>query len=76
VAGERPVMRHAMHVRKHFERQLVDGIKILFDREAWVLLIPSKEHEILPFSSEAGHREGRKLASEYEEKVVEWRDNA
>jgi mannose-1-phosphate guanylyltransferase/phosphomannomutase len=71
------IMRHAMHASEEFERQLVDGIKILFDLGTWVLLVPSKEHEIFTVYSEARTQEdAERLASEYEEKVVGWRDNA
>lgn len=71
------IMRHAMHASEEFERQLVDGIKILYNRETWVLLVPSKEHEIFTVYSEARtQEEAERLASEYEEKVVGWRDNA
>ena len=71
------VMRHAMHASEEFERQLVDGIKILFAADTWVLLIPSKEHEVFTVFAEAPTaEEAARLASEYEEKVVAWRDNA
>lgn len=71
------VMRQAMHASEALTRQLVDGIKILLDRETWVLLVPSKEHEIFTVHTEARSQEDAdRLAGEYEEKVVAWRDNA
>ncbi|MFA6232585.1 MAG: sugar phosphate nucleotidyltransferase [Bacteroidota bacterium] len=71
------VMRYAMNASESHDRQLVDGIKILFARDTWVLLIPSKEHEVFMVYSEAGTQaEADRLAAEYEEKVVQWRDNA
>ncbi|MFZ1729252.1 MAG: sugar phosphate nucleotidyltransferase [Bacteroidota bacterium] len=71
------VMRFAMNESENHERQLIDGIKILFARDTWVLLIPSKEHEVFMVYSEAPTQEhADRLASEFEEKVVQWRDNA
>lgn len=71
------VMRFAMNASEQHERQLVDGIKILFAKDTWVLLIPSKEHEVFMVYSEAPTQEqADQIASEYEEKVVQWRDNA
>jgi mannose-1-phosphate guanylyltransferase / phosphomannomutase len=70
------VMRYAMHESENQRRELIDGIKILFDGAAWVLLLPSKEHEEFYIFVEAEHREhAERLAREYEEKVVRWRDN-
>lgn len=71
------VMRHAMHASEGHERQLVDGIKILFARDTWVLLLPSKEHEVFTVYAEAPDAvEAERMAAEYEEKVVAWRDIA
>jgi mannose-1-phosphate guanylyltransferase/phosphomannomutase len=71
------VMRFAMNESEQYDRHLVDGIKILFARDTWVLLIPSKEHEVFMVYSEAPTQEhADRLSSEYEEKVVQWRDNA
>lgn len=71
------VMRNAMHASEQFERELVDGIKILFEPHTWVLLIPSKEHEIFTVFAEAPTKEtADSLTAEYESKVVQWRDNA
>ncbi|MBE0645103.1 MAG: NTP transferase domain-containing protein [Bacteroidetes bacterium] len=71
------VMRFAMNASEQHERQLIDGIKILFARHTWVLLVPSKEHEVFMVYTEATtQEEADRLASEYEEKVVQWRDNA
>lgn len=70
------VMRHAMNASEPYERQLVDGIKIVFARHTWVLLIPSKEHEFFLVNAEAPtQEEASRLAAEFEEKVAEWRDN-
>lgn len=70
------VMRHAMHASEGFERTLVDGIKIHVDARTWVLLVPSKEHEIFTVIVEAENADhAAALASEYEQKVVQWRDN-
>jgi mannose-1-phosphate guanylyltransferase/phosphomannomutase len=71
------VMRFAMNASENHDRLLIDGIKILFARDTWVLLVPSKEHEIFMVYAEAtSQEEADRLASEYEERVVQWRDNA
>jgi mannose-1-phosphate guanylyltransferase/phosphomannomutase len=71
------VMRHAMHASEEYERTLIDGIKIHFDPLTWVLLVPSKEHELFTVMVEAETEErAMALQSEYEQKVVQWRDNA
>ncbi len=71
------VMRFAMNASENHDRVLIDGIKILFSRDTWVLLVPSKEHEVFMVYAEAGTKEeANRLASEYEERVVQWRDNA
>ncbi|PLX22647.1 MAG: nucleotidyltransferase [Ignavibacteria bacterium] len=71
------VMRHAMHASEGMERKLVDGIKIHYDRDTWVLLVPSKEHELFDVHVEAQTPErANELAEEYSQKVAQWRDNA
>jgi mannose-1-phosphate guanylyltransferase/phosphomannomutase len=70
------VMRHAMHHSEKFTRMLVDGIKIVFDERTSVLLLPNKEHPLFQVYVEADSSEKlHALASEYQEKVVQWRDN-
>ncbi len=70
------VMRHAMRHSEQFQRLLVDGIKILFDDRTSVLLLPSKEHPIFTVHAEASSPDRRDaLLAEYQEKVVQWRDN-
>ena len=71
------VMRNAMHASEGHDRQLIDGIKIQFDPRTWVLLLPSKEHEIFTVMVEAETWErAAELEAEFEQKVVQWRDNA
>ncbi len=59
-------------------RLLVDGIKISYDepgRHTAILLIPDKEHPLFHINAEAPEvRRARELASEYEHKIVRWRD--
>lgn len=71
------VMRLAMNESEGKQRQLVDGIKIIFSENSWVLLLPSKEHELFTVMVEAETPDGAmQLLAEYEQKVVQWRDNA
>jgi mannose-1-phosphate guanylyltransferase/phosphomannomutase len=70
------VMRHAMHASEEYERKLVDGIKIHYERDCWILLVPSKEHEQFEVLVEAQTPERmNELADEYAQKVAQWRDN-
>jgi mannose-1-phosphate guanylyltransferase / phosphomannomutase len=70
------VMRHAMRDSEQQTRQLIDGIKILFDTRNWVLLLPSKDSPQFHIYAEADTRErAEAIASEYEAKVVRWREN-
>jgi mannose-1-phosphate guanylyltransferase/phosphomannomutase len=70
------VMRHAMEFASNFDPILIDGIKMQFDPHHSVLLLPSKEESIFHVFVEARTPEGRdRMAYEYEEKVVHWRDN-
>jgi mannose-1-phosphate guanylyltransferase / phosphomannomutase len=71
------VMRMAMHDSEPAPRELVDGIKVLLGEHTWVLLLPSKEHELFHVYVEAQSLEqAERIAAEYEQKVVQWRDNA
>jgi len=70
------VMRHAMRDSEGSSRLLIDGIRILFDKRTWALLLPSKEHSLFHVYVEAPTQErAHALADEYAEKVVYWRDN-
>jgi len=70
------VMRHAMHESKTMRRELIDGIKIYIDDWTWVLLLPSKEHELFSILVEARDAaRAETVAKEYESKVVQWREN-
>ncbi len=70
------IMRYAMHESEAYDRQLVDGIKILLEGSAWVLLLPSKEHEEFYIFVEAETKDrAEHIAREYEQKVVQWREN-
>jgi mannose-1-phosphate guanylyltransferase/phosphomannomutase len=70
------VMRHAMRDSEGQTRQLIDGIKILFDARNWVLLLPSKDSPQFHIYVEAeSHERAYAIADEYEAKVVRWREN-
>ncbi len=70
------VMRYAMRETDHFQRLLIDGIKIHFDLRNWVHLLPSKEFPQFHVAVEADSQERAKaLVDEYVMKVGQWRDN-
>lgn len=72
------VMRNIMHATDGMKRDLVDGVKIYFDDEKVgisALLIPDKERPLFHVSTEAYKSEAAEsLATEYERKIVQWRD--
>lgn len=68
-------MRHAMEHSEGMTRQLIDGVKIWLGDRDWVLLIPDKERprfHVLVETDDAD--KSAKLASEYEKKVKEWKE--
>ena len=69
------VMRRIMHDSDGNRRDLVDGVKIYLEGGSSALLIPDKERPLFHINTEARTREiADRLASEYEKKVMSWRD--
>ena len=72
------VMRRIMSDSDGRRRELVDGVKIyLEDRHAGAsaLLIPDKERPLFHINTEARDQDtAEKLASQYEQKLIKWRD--
>ena len=72
------VMRHIMLDSDGMRRDLVDGVKVYLDREnrgASALLIPDKERPLFHINAEADDRQtAEAIATEYEKKVIRWRD--
>jgi len=68
------VMRNAMKASETEHRQLIDGIRILFDDIDWVLILPDKERAAVHIYAEAKEKStAEQLLNEYEQKVVMWR---
>jgi mannose-1-phosphate guanylyltransferase/phosphomannomutase len=66
------VMRHLIEDSKNERRQLVDGVRILFDN-AWILVVPDQELPQFHLTTEADSRErADRLLAEYEAKILEW----
>jgi mannose-1-phosphate guanylyltransferase / phosphomannomutase len=72
------VMRRIMRDSEGMRRDLVDGVKIYPDNSypgASTLLIPDKERPLFHINAEAKDRQAAEaLATEYEKKVIRWRD--
>lgn len=72
------VMRNIMRDSEGLRRDLVDGVKIYFDGEfegASTLLIPDKERPLFHINAEARDQGmADRLATQYEKKVIKWRD--
>jgi phosphomannomutase len=72
-------MRHIMYDTEGKRRDLVDGVKVyLDDRPAGgvsLLLIPDKERPLFHINVEAPDADvADRVATEYERKVIAWRD--
>jgi mannose-1-phosphate guanylyltransferase / phosphomannomutase len=74
------VMRHIMADTEGMRRDLVDGIKVYFEKKTdglSVLLIPDKERPLFHVSAEAEDQQtADRLVQQYEHKVIAWRDEA
>jgi len=73
------VMRRIMKDSDQHRRDLVDGVKIYFNggsnNSASVLLIPDKERPMFHINAKAmTEKAADEIASEYEKKVIRWRD--
>ncbi len=72
------VMRHIMNDSNGLRRDLVDGVKIYLgngEGSASALLIPDKERPLFHISAEAqDQKTADELASDYEKKIIRWRD--
>lgn len=72
------VMRNIMHATEGRRRDLVDGVKVYFDDSGEglsALLMPDKEAPKFHVSTEATRAEAaEKLAADFEQKIVHWRD--
>jgi mannose-1-phosphate guanylyltransferase/phosphomannomutase len=72
------VMRRIMKDSEGCRRDLVDGVKIYFNGDgetSSVLLIPDKERPMFHIHAEAAtQKTAENIASEYEKKVIRWRD--
>src|SRR5208283_3699950 len=72
------VMRHMMHDTEGMHRILVDGIKIIFEKDAAstsVLMRPDKAEPLFHVSAESTVKDtALSLLNKYEEKILSWRD--
>lgn len=70
------IMRKLVEESEGAKRDLIDGIKIHFDRYKWVLCIPDSEREIFHVNAEGKTRKtAEKLVKEYSNKINYYRDN-
>jgi mannose-1-phosphate guanylyltransferase/phosphomannomutase len=72
------VMRRIMRDSEGKRRDLVDGVKVYHDGKyqgASTLLIPDKERPLFHINAEANDRQtAEAMATDYEKKVIRWRD--
>jgi mannose-1-phosphate guanylyltransferase/phosphomannomutase len=66
------VMRRMMEQTEGQRRQLVDGVRVLFE-DSWVLVIPSAyEATFRVFAEARTKKQARAMIKEYSEKIQEW----
>ncbi|MBI3753741.1 MAG: mannose-1-phosphate guanyltransferase [Deltaproteobacteria bacterium] len=66
------IMRHMMEDSRDKTSELVDGIKVIFDK-AWVITYPSQDQSYFHVVAEAATMDKAKdLAREYREKIAKW----
>jgi mannose-1-phosphate guanylyltransferase/phosphomannomutase len=74
------IMRYVMRETERQHRELVDGVRLLFDGTETgavsVMLLPDKEQPLFHITAEGSTREAAmQLAEKYEQQVIRWRDN-
>jgi mannose-1-phosphate guanylyltransferase/phosphomannomutase len=67
------VMRKIMEDTAEHYRVLIDGVKIIYDNETSLLLLPDRERDIFHVNAESRTKSrAARLVSEYEKKLNEW----
>ncbi|NTV45081.1 MAG: NTP transferase domain-containing protein [Chlorobiales bacterium] len=67
------VMRKIMEHTADHERILIDGVKVMFDSDTSLLLLPDRERDIFHVDAESKSKSrATKLVAEYEKKLTEW----
>ncbi len=67
------VMRKIMEDTADHYRVLIDGVKIIYDNETSLLLLPDRERDIFHINAESRSKSrATRLVSEYEKKVMGW----
>jgi Phosphomannomutase len=67
------VMRKIMEDTAEHYRVLIDGVKIIYDNETSLLLLPDRERDIFHINAESRTKSrAARLVSEYEKKLNEW----
>jgi mannose-1-phosphate guanylyltransferase/phosphomannomutase len=67
------MMRKIMEDTAGNYRILIDGVKIIYDNETSLLLLPDRERDIFHINAESRSKSrATRLVSEYEKKLTEW----
>lgn len=70
------IMRKLVEESEGKKRQLIDGIKIFFDTNKWVLCIPDSERELFHVNAEAKTQKAAdELVREYSNKIKRYHEN-
>lgn len=69
------IMRRLVEESEGKKRQMIDGIKIFFDKYTWVLCIPDSEREIFHVNAESNKRRtAEELVREFSNKIKKYHD--
>ncbi len=69
------VMRYSMEYAKGKETQLIDGVKIILDKEEWVLVLPDPDKSFVNLTVEStSKKKSEALLATITEKVNTWKD--
>jgi mannose-1-phosphate guanylyltransferase / phosphomannomutase len=70
------IMRKLVEVSEGNNRQLIDGIKIFFEKYEWVLCIPDSEREIFHVNAEAKTKSrAAKLVKQYTKRINKYQES-
>lgn len=68
-------MRHAIEETKGKKSELIDGVKIIFNKSSWVLLVPDADEAYFHIWAESDDdKTAKDLLREYADKVRKWQE--
>jgi mannose-1-phosphate guanylyltransferase/phosphomannomutase len=70
------IMRHLIDNVRGMKYETLDGIKVVYDDESWVHLLPDKERPIFHINAESKSESfARQIADDFQSKIMTWLDD-